>query len=201
LSPLPPTFPESNADLREAIRRTPGTSVLTGGQTGVDTFVARGALRAGLPVHLVFPTGFRQEDGPLTAARRRALSGATLHELDSAGFRNRTWTCVNLSDAVILIDPAGGDGCQQTAAAARSLGRPLLILGTAHQPAGQPDPPAASSSSRLISSFLRDNAAQVVMVAGCRASLLAGQHKTSMARALVGAVLSVLTDHGGRVKG
>jgi hypothetical protein len=201
LSPLPPTFPASNADLREAIRRTPGTCVLTGGQTGVDTIAARAALRAGLPVHLVFPAGFRQEDGPLTAARRRALSGAMLHELDSAAFRDRTWTCVNLADAVILIDPASGDGCQETASAARSLGRPLLILGTGHEPAWQPGRPAASSSPRLISSFLRDNAAQVLMLAGCRASLLAGQHKISMARGLVGTVLSVLTDPGGRVKG
>jgi hypothetical protein len=167
----------------------------------VDTIAARAAVRAGLPVHLVFPSGFRQEDGPLTAARRRALSGATLHELDSADFRDRTWTCVNLSDAVILIDPAGGDGCQETAAAARSLGRPLLVLGAGHQRAPQPDSPAASSSPRLITNFIRDNAARVVMVAGCRASLLAGQQKTSMARALVGTVLSVLTDPEGLVQG
>jgi Circularly permutated YpsA SLOG family len=201
LSPLPPTYPESNAELREVIRRTQGTCVLTGGQTGVDTIAARAALSAGLPVQMVFPSGFRQEDGPLTAARRRALRGATLHELDSADFRDRTWTCVNLADAVILIDPAGGDGCEQTGAAARSLSRPLLVLGTGHQPARQPGLPAASSSPGLISSFFRDNAAQVVMVAGCRASLLAGQHKTAIARALVGTVLSVLTDPGGRVKG
>ena len=42
--------------------------MLTGGQTGVDTAAARAALAAGLPVHLVFPCGFRQEDGPLTRA-------------------------------------------------------------------------------------------------------------------------------------
>ena len=102
-------------------------SVLTGGQTGVDTYAALAALRTGLPVHLVYPSGYRQEDGPLTAARRRRLAGAWLHELGSASFRYRTWTCVYLADAVILLDPAGGSGCRETLRAARKLGRPLLI--------------------------------------------------------------------------
>ena len=51
-----------------------------------------------------------------------------LHELASPDFRQRTWTCVYLTDAVILLDPAGGDGCQETIRAADHLGRPLLDL-------------------------------------------------------------------------
>lgn len=105
-----------------------GCCVLTGGQTGVDTLAAQSALRAGLAVHLVFPLGFRQEDGPLTPARRAELSGAILHELASPDFRLRTWTCAYLSDAIILLDPAGGDGCRETIRAATHLGRPLLNL-------------------------------------------------------------------------
>ncbi len=96
--------------LRDALRLAPGVTVLTGGQTGVDTLAARAALGAGLPVHMVFPRGFRQEDGTLTPARRASLRGAVLHQLASAGFAQRTWTCVSLADAVLLFDPAGGDG-------------------------------------------------------------------------------------------
>ena len=117
--------------------------MLTGGQTGVDTAAARAALSAGLPVHLIFPRGLRQEDGPITADRRRGLRGAVLHELASGEFRHRTRTCVYLADAVILIDPAGGEGCRETQRAARDLGRPLLTLaGTCGGPPGEPGSPA-----------------------------------------------------------
>lgn len=112
--------------LRRSVRPADGLAIVTGGQTGVDTYAAHAALRAGLRVHVIFPAGWRQEDGPLTLARRQRLRGATLHELSEASFRYRTWTCVYVCDAVLLLDPAGGSGCRETARAARLLGRPLL---------------------------------------------------------------------------
>jgi hypothetical protein len=68
--PEPPVDLDLHPDLelRAELRVTPGITVLTGGQTGVDTLAARAALSVGLPVHMVFPHGFRQEDGPLTAS-------------------------------------------------------------------------------------------------------------------------------------
>ncbi len=151
------------ADLRRLVHGAPGLAVLTGGQTGVDTIAAEAALRAGLRVHLVFPLGLRQEDGGLTPARRRSLAGATVHELDSASFRYRTWTCVYLADAVLLLDPAGGAGCRETARAARALGRPLL------------EPAAGEPSAAQVAGWLAETAATVLVVAGCRASVLARQ--------------------------
>lgn len=151
------------ASLAAAGRRSPGLCVLTGGQTGVDTIAAVGALGAGLITHVVFPRGFGQEDGPLTDARRRELSGAAIHELASATFAERTWSCVRLADAVILIDPAGGEGCEETLRAARSLGRPILDLG----PRADPGP-----SQSEIAGWLRETGARVIEIAGCRASLL-----------------------------
>ena len=152
-------------DLRAMLRRGPGICLLTGGQTGVDTAAARSALGVNLPVHLVFPRGLRQEDGPITPARRDALRGAVLHELASDDFRYRTRTCVSLSDAVILIDPAGGAGCRETERAARGLSRPLLILaGPATSAPARPDEVAA---------WIERTRARVLMVAGCRGSLLA----------------------------
>ena len=165
--------------------------MLTGGQTGVDTAAARAALAAGLPVHLVFPCGFRQEDGPLTPARRRGLRGAVLHELAAGEFADRTRTCVDLSDAVILIDPAGGEGCRETQQAARDLGRPLLILAGERDPlltlAGERDPlpgePGEADDRREsgsgaadpdeVASWIGRTQARVLLVAGCRGSLLA----------------------------
>ena len=164
--------------LRAAVRTGPGLSVLTGGQTGVDTYAALAALRTGLPVHLVYPSGYRQEDGPLTAARRRRLAGAALHEVGSASFRYRTWTCVYLADAVILLDPAGGSGCRETLRAARKLGRPLLI----------PKPGQLSASQTA--DWLAAASARVLMVAGCRASVLASKGKGRGLRADLAVIMA-----------
>lgn len=151
------------AELRRLVRTAPGLTVLTGGQTGVDTIAAQAARRAGLAVHLVFPLGLRQEDGDLTPARRRRLAGVSVHELGSVGFRSRTWACVDLADAVLLLDPAGGAGCRETARAARVIGRPLL------------EPETGEPSAAYVARWLAETSTRVLMVAGCRASVLAQQ--------------------------
>jgi Circularly permutated YpsA SLOG family len=166
--------------LRGLVRAAAGLTVLTGGQTGVDTYAALAGSRAGLTVHLVFPAGYRQEDGPLTPARRRRFAGAILHELPSASFRYRTWTCAYLADAVLLLDPAGGAGCRETARAATRLGRPLLTVRSAGLTAAQTAEWLASAGPR------------VLMVAGCRASILASKGKgrglrTELAEIMAGA--------------
>jgi Circularly permutated YpsA SLOG family len=150
-------------ELRRLVRMAPGLTVLTGGQTGVDTIAAQAALRAGLVVQLVFPLGLRQEDGSLTPARRGRLAGASVHELGSASFRARTWECVDLADAVLLLDPAGGAGCRETARAAHAMGRPLL------------EPAAGEPTAGYVARWLAETAARVLMVAGCRASVLVRQ--------------------------
>jgi hypothetical protein len=168
----------AESPLRNLIRTGPGLTVLTGGQTGVDTYAALAGLRAGLAVHLVFPAGYRQEDGTLTAARRRRLGGAVLHELGSASFRYRTWTCVYLADVVVLLDPAGGSGCRETARAARKLGRPLL------------SPKAGQVSPVRTAEWLAASGARVLMVAGCRASVLASKGKGRGVRTDLAAIMA-----------
>jgi Circularly permutated YpsA SLOG family len=169
---------QHEALLRGQVRAAPGLTIVTGGQTGVDTYAALAALRTGLTVHLVFPAGYRQEDGNLTPARRRRLAGATLHELSSASFRYRTWPCVYLADAVLLLDPAGGTGCRETVRAAECLGRPLVS--------------AEEFSAQQAASWLRESGARVLLVAGCRASVLAREGKgrglrTQLAQIMAGA--------------
>ena len=160
--PGAPQLAAGRADraLRRELRAGPGLTVITGGQTGVDTLAAEAALAAGLPVHLIFPAGLLQEDGPLPPSRRARLSGAVLHELVFPDFRYRTWTCAYLADAVILLDPAGGEGCQQTARAARSLGRPLMEI--TEEPV----------SAAAVAAFAARSDARALNIAGCRGSLL-----------------------------
>ena len=128
----------------------------------MDSLAAAAALRAGLAVDLVFPRGLLQEDGPVSGERLATLAGAAVHELDSPEFAYRTWAVVRLADAVLLVDPAGGDGCRETARAARSLGRPLLEV-----------PSGRVLAAREIARWLERTGARVLTVAGCRASLLA----------------------------
>jgi len=179
--------------LREEIARAQaGRCVLTGGQTGVDTLAAQAALKAGLAVHLIFPLGLRQEDGPLTQARRTELAGATVHELGSPDFRLRTWTCSFLSDAIILLDPAGGDGCQETIHAASHLGRPLLDLTSFTEiPMGK-NLRELNRLPELIMQWATDNEVRVLMFAGCRASLLAAHGQAPSLRATLDEIASTL---------
>ncbi|MGI9006873.1 MAG: YpsA SLOG family protein [Streptosporangiaceae bacterium] len=194
----------AEAAVGTALRAEPGLVVLTGGQTGVDTLAARAALTAGLAVHLAFPRGLRQEDGPVTADRLAELRGAALHELQAAGFAARTWTCARLADAVILIDPAGGDGCAETVRAAGQLGRPLLDLtafsggpprGAERRPgvARGPSWPRAAVRSP-VTSFLSQNSPRVMLLAGCRGSLLGASGGTAAVAAVLEDVMSALAD-------
>jgi hypothetical protein len=176
-------------ELRQLVRGGTGLTVVTGGQTGVDTYAARAALQAGLPVHLVFPQRYRQEDGSLTTARRGRLTGATLHELPSASFRYRTWTCAYLADVVLLLDPAGGSGCRETVRAARQLGRPLL----------RPEPGALTPE--LTADWLAVTGARVLLVAGCRASVLASKGKGRGLRTQLAAVMAGARDYHGQSVG
>ena len=164
--------------LHGLVRAAAGLTVLTGGQTGVDTYAALAALQAGLTVHLVFPAGYRQEDGPLTPARRRRFAGASLHELPSASFRYRTWTCAYLADAILLLDPAGGSGCQETVRAATRLGRPLLTFRS------------GAATATQMADWLASAGARVLMVAGCRASILASKGKGRGLRTELAAIMA-----------
>jgi putative molybdenum carrier protein len=193
--PDPPPGPPVDLErtLRAQLRRAPGRYLLTGGQTGVDTAAAVAGLDLGLRVHLVFPQGFRQEDGPLTAARRAELDGAEFHELASPEFADRTWSCVSLADAVILIDPAGGAGCQETALAASHYGKPVLSFGPADEiQDSQRKTPRLAPAAR-VARWLQKHDPQVLMIAGCRASLLASRGAEPEMQALVAATMAAVS--------
>jgi hypothetical protein len=176
-------------DLRRLVRGSAGLCVVTGGQTGVDSYAAHAALREQLALHLVFPRGYRQEDGSLTESRRRRFRGAVLHELSSDSFRYRTWTCVYVADAVLLLDPAGGSGCQETVRAARRLGRPLLAPAEGRLAAGELD------------AWLLETGPRVLQVAGCRASVLASHGKGRGLRTQLAEIMAVARRQHERLTG
>ena len=77
-----------------------------------------------------------------------------------------------------LLLHAGGSGCRETARAAGLLGRPLL------------SPAAGALTPELAYGWLDGLGAEVVLVAGCRASVLARQGKGRGLRTQLAAFMS-----------
>lgn len=151
---------EDEGDIFSSVRTSPGVTVLTGGQTGIDTLAAKAAIGCGLPVHAIFPKNFRQEGGVLSEDKKGFWKAARLYELGSPSFRYRTWSSVYMSDGVILADRAGGEGSRETAIAAEHMSRPLLDIGSNLIKATE------------ISGWLASNSVRIVLIAGSRASLM-----------------------------
>ena len=166
----------------------PGLTVITGGQTGVDTLAAEAALAAGLPVRLIFPAGLLQEDGPLTPPRRARLSGAVLHELDFPDFPVPHLDLRVPGGRRHPAGPGGGEGCQETARAARGLGRPLLELN------GGP------VSAAAVAAFAARADARVLDIAGCRGSVLDRWDSGADLRAEIDAVIGGALLHRDRLR-
>jgi hypothetical protein len=101
-----------------------------------------------------------------------------LHELSAASFRYRTWTCAYIADVVVVFDPAGGAGCAETVRAAHKLGRPLL----------RPEPGELMADHAA--DWLAKTGARVLMVAGCRESLLVSKGKDHGVRTDLAALLA-----------
>ena len=96
--------------------------VVSGGQTGVDRATLDAALGLGLPCGGWCPRGRRAEDGPIH-------SRYPLRETPAADYSQRTEWNVRDSDGTLVLTlgrPSGGTAF--TIAAARRLGRPLLVL-------------------------------------------------------------------------
>jgi Circularly permutated YpsA SLOG family len=102
--------------------------VVSGGQTGVDRAALDAARTAGLPRGGWCPRGRLAEDGPIAP-------GYPLVETPSADYAQRTEWNVRDSDATLVVArgrPTGGTAL--TAALARRLGKPLLVVDLSRNP-------------------------------------------------------------------
>lgn len=141
--------------------------VLTGGQTGVDQLALHEAVALGLPAAAVMPRGRRVDSGGLGIP-----VSVQVHELPSTEYRARTWTNAWLSDVTLLWD-FGGEGVEETRAACRHYGRPVIEM------------PAPLSLSPEV---------RVVQVAGSRASYLTATDAPRLRRQIADALRQLLPD-------
>ncbi|MEW5774286.1 MAG: putative molybdenum carrier protein [Thermodesulfobacteriota bacterium] len=131
--------------------------IISGGQTGVDRAALDAALALGLPLGGWCPRGRRAEDGTIPPVY-------SLRETASSGYASRTLRNVREADATLILCRgrlSGGTGL--TAALARKLGKPALVVDLAGKP-----------SVRQVRSWARRHRVEVLNVAGPRESKCPG---------------------------
>ena len=101
---------------------------MSGGQTGVDRAALDVALELGIPCGGWCPKGRRAEDGPIPPQY-------PLRETPSEDYAQRTeWNVRDSDGTLILCEGVLSGGTAQTAAMAKRLNKPHLILDLTHQP-------------------------------------------------------------------
>lgn len=150
--------------------------IVSGGQTGADRAALDVALELGLARGGWVPRGRRAEDGPIPQRYEGMV------ETVSDRHAQRTELNVRDSDAtlVLTLGPVAG-GTALTVDLARRMGRPLLVLDLAEQPAGE----AVAALRRWLASVRP----RTLNVAGPRASEAPG-----IGRACAGTLRAALTD-------
>lgn len=112
-------------------------TVVSGGALGIDGAAHRGALDAGGRTVVVLGTGIdviypRQHAGLFDEAVARG--GAVMSQFEPGtpatrwGFPRRNTVIAALADTVVVVEAGSGSGALYTAAAARQLGRRLVVL-------------------------------------------------------------------------
>lgn len=112
--------------LYERIRQSPGITVISCGQTGVDQIALRSASKLGLPCFGVLPKGRRTEFTEGLVSLHDDFSDACIFELDSPSYRYCTWSNAYLSDGTLLWDFHNSEGSAATREACGRMRRPLL---------------------------------------------------------------------------
>ena len=98
------------------------TTIVSGGQTGVDRAALDWALSRGLAIAGWCPSGRKAEDGRLDPQY-------SLKETPSSGYTQRTrWNVRDSDGTLILVRGELQGGSALTARVAEKLGRPLLVL-------------------------------------------------------------------------
>ena len=98
------------------------TTIVSGGQTGVDRAALDWALSRGLAIAGWCPSGRKAEDGCLDPQY-------LLKETPSSGYTQRTrWNVRDSDGTLILVRGKLEGGTALTARIAEELGRPLLII-------------------------------------------------------------------------
>lgn len=117
----------------DELRFSPAVTVISGGQTGVDSVGLEVASFLGLPAFAILPENGRREDGSFEEyLKARNLNVRTI-ELSSESYRFRTYANAFYSDFTIIYDFVDSEGTKATVDACRYFGRPYKVIQTLGQ--------------------------------------------------------------------
>jgi ATP phosphoribosyltransferase len=114
------------AEFFNRCRITPGLTIISGGQTGIDQIGLQNAAKLGIASFCILPKDRRTEFTEGLFNKPDDFGGSYIHELDSSSYRYRTWACAFLADGTLIWDFHGSEGSAATQDACSYLGRPFL---------------------------------------------------------------------------
>jgi ATP phosphoribosyltransferase len=146
--------------LFERIRISPGFTLASSGQKGVDQIGILAATKLGLPCFCLLPQGCRTET--LKDQEIDDFGDSYIMELKSPSYRYRTWVTVFLADGTLLWDFYGGEGSASTRDACYALGRPFLDMTSLN----------GNDALATVAQWIDRHGIRVINIAGTRRSRL-----------------------------
>ena len=140
-SDLNKIFPDINrkskrtdeAHFYDELRFSPAVTVISGGQTGVDSVGLEVASFLGLPAFAILPENGRREDGSFEKYLKEKKLNVRTYELSSESYRFRTYANAFYSDFTIIYDFVNSEGTKATVDACEYFGRPYKVIQTLGQ--------------------------------------------------------------------
>lgn len=115
--------------LYDELRLSPTPTIISGGQSGIDSAALKAASFLGLPAFAIMPKGGRREGCSIEDFQKK--TGAIFRKivLASDSYRFRTYANVYFSDITVIYDFVGkSEGTIATIDACVALHRPYLLL-------------------------------------------------------------------------
>lgn len=141
----------------EILRNSPAVTVISGGQSGVDSAGLNAASFLGLPAFAIMPTNGRREGEPIEDYARRNNMNLRKIELSSDSYKYRTYANVYFADVTLIFDFVGGsEGTDCTIQASEFLGRPCLLIQDIEN----------SETNKLVRDFLMKTSPNVINISG-----------------------------------
>lgn len=117
------------------LRLSPSPTIISGGQSGVDSVALRAASFLGLPAFAIMPMNGRREGCSIEEFQNNTGTILRKIELASDSYRFRTYANVYFSDVTVIYDFVNkSDGTKATIDACKALHRPFLLLSDTGKP-------------------------------------------------------------------
>ena len=110
------------------LRLSPKITIISGGQSGVDSVGLQVGSFLGLPTYAIMPENCRREGESIDAFVRREGLNVRVIALASESYRFRTYANAYFSDMTIVYDFVGSEGTRATVDACACFHRPCAVL-------------------------------------------------------------------------